>query len=444
LAFGGAGFARGPSGEGLFVHGAAPGDRVVARVVARRRGVAECQVDELLHPGPHRVSPPCEVVDRCGGCCWQQVDHGAQLAAKEAIVRHAVGRLGVAVEPITPAPSPYGYRQRVRLRVSPTGLGFAARRSSELVDAERCLLLPAGADALLRALGSTLTTVLQVGDEVAIQLGRGGAVHVLIVPADPVSEPLVAAARGLVGRVVSTVAAARGAFALAPDAGGGPTPVADVADSLGPPWTIAGVGLGGRWYGAAAVDSGEGDGPPLLVAAGSFAQPSAIGAAQLRRLVADWSKPQGARILELFAGAGTLTQGLLGAREVVVVESDARASGLLRRNAAAASPTVPLTVLAEDVRSALPRLVRAAREDHRQRFERVVLDPPRAGCLELLEDLAALGAPRLVYVSCDPMTLARDLARLGQLGYGTTRLRPVDLMPQTFHVEVVALLERGG
>jgi 23S rRNA (uracil1939-C5)-methyltransferase len=136
-------------------------------------------------------------------------------------------------------------------------------------------------------------------------------------------------------------------------------------------------------------------------------------------------------VLELHAGDGNFTRDLVGpARPVIAVESDAAAVARLRRNVPAAVAVV------EPVERAAARLANAG-----ERFDLVVLDPPRTGAPDLAPLLARL-APRVVYISCDPMTLARDAAALRTIGLAPTRARGIDLMPQTFHVETVCCFER--
>jgi len=174
--------------------------------------------------------------------------------------------------------------------------------------------------------------------------------------------------------------------------------------------------------------------PHLLGSAAAFAQANAPQDARLRQCVAAWAG--GPRVLELFAGVGNLTLALAGQAETVTaVESSPAGAELLRRNAEANKGRV--TVLQQSAKAALEQL-----SDQGRRFHTVVLDPPREGCRGLGEKLAATGAQRIVYVSCDPITLARDLGELQAHGFRATQAQPMDMMPQTFHLEAVVLLER--
>jgi len=179
-------------------------------------------------------------------------------------------------------------------------------------------------------------------------------------------------------------------------------------------------------------------GSPLWAAAQCFAQANAGQDERLRDQVAAWVDPARARVLELFAGVGNLTRGL--AREgatVVAVERAGRACDLLRRNLAIAAASVD--VREGDALQVVEQLV-----DERARFDVVVLDPPREGCAAVIRALLPLQPARVIYVSCDPMTLARDLRLLASAGYVYRSARGLDMMPQTYHVEAVVLMERDS
>jgi 23S rRNA (uracil1939-C5)-methyltransferase len=174
---------------------------------------------------------------------------------------------------------------------------------------------------------------------------------------------------------------------------------------------------------------------PLAPAAG-FAQANAAQNQTLRRLVREAARADGQRLLELYAGDGNFTRDLAAvAASGVAVEGDRPAATRLR---ALLADRPGWRVDSDAAGRAVERLVRAG-----ERFDVVVLDPPRAGAADVVERLAALGPARVVYVSCDPMTLARDLATLLRHGLQARTAWPVDMMPQTWHVEVVALLERS-
>ena len=388
LAFGGEAVGRAGDGRVVFVAGGAPGDRVLVRVVEDKRSFVRAELVGVVTAGGARVAPPCPIVDRCGGCPWQHVALDAQLAAKQAIVVRALGKLGARIEPIAPAPAPLGYRTRARMTVRGGAIGFAGRRSHEIVDVERCLALDPTLDAAMQAARRALGAA--VGQEGAIAgLVRQGAVELAVTSGAGADRALLAAAgRALVGQAA-----------------------------------------------IARVTVDDADAP-----AAGFAQANAVQNETLRRRVREAARADGLRVLELYAGDGNFTRDLAAvAGAGVAVEGDRPAAARLRE-LLRAHPT--WQVANEPAARAVERLARAATGGP-ERFDVVVLDPPRAGAADVMARLPALAPARLVYVSCDPMTLARDLAALSRHGYATRVVWPVDMMPQTWHVEVVALVEKG-
>jgi 23S rRNA (uracil1939-C5)-methyltransferase len=181
----------------------------------------------------------------------------------------------------------------------------------------------------------------------------------------------------------------------------------------------------------------------LLASAAGFAQANRAQNRRLRDLVLSSALAgldRDARILELYAGDGNFTRELAAGGCVVAVESDRQAAARLATNLRALGETAALrcTIIADSCARAVRRLARAG-----ERFDVAVLDPPRAGAADVLESLAQVGPRRIVYVSCDPMTLARDAERLARLGYLARVAQPIDMMPHTSHIEVVLRLDQG-
>jgi 23S rRNA (uracil1939-C5)-methyltransferase len=387
LAFGGDGVGRAPDGRVVFVPGTAPGDEIEATIDEEKKGFVRASLARIVRPSDARVEPPCPIFrDRdCGGCQWQHVSIEAQRAAKEEIVRRALRHVAVArgIAPIaTPSP-PLGWRRRARFRWRRVGgelvVGYAARRSHRLVDVPTCPQLEPPLDRALADLRAAH----------AASLAGSGEIHMLLSP------------RGDVHTVVTPTSGARQVL--------GPSEI-DLAD----------------------------DGAPFLAAADVFAQVSAPGNVLLRSLVLGGAGDlSGRRVLELHAGSGNFTRDLLAADAVVAVEEHPAAAALAARNLAARKGGDRVSFVQDAAASAVDAFV--ARGD---RFDVVIVDPPRTGLEPGLPDgIRALAPSRIVYVSCDPNTLARDLLSLTAAGgYGVEAVFPTDLMPQTFHIEVVAYL----
>jgi 23S rRNA (uracil1939-C5)-methyltransferase len=389
----------------VFLPLAAPGDRLRARVRRRARGYLRAEIVDLLSPGPDRIAPPCDVFGRCGGCQWQHVALAAQRRAKQEIVVEQLARLGglrdVPVRPTLAPPDGLGYRARVTLRAEGRRLGYQRARSHVLEEVAACPIATAA-----------------VGDHLAT--ARDWAARLRTAPE----------------RI--TIAEAPGGVVLVGTLGGPPAPpdVAATESLLAAQATVRGAVL---LHAAARVVVGDPTvrlelepGLALEAPADAFAQ---VNPAANRLLVAtvlalaDFRA--GTTVLDLYCGAGNFALPLArrGLR-VVGIERDAHAVLAARANAARLG--LDARFVAGDVVTELAR--------SRDPVDGVVLDPPRAGAAEALPALVARRPDRIVYVSCDPATLARDLRWLAGHGYAVRVVQPIDVFPQTFHVETVTLL----
>jgi len=435
LAFGGEGVGR-VSGYVVFVRGGVPGDRLRVRVVEARSRFARAVVESVLESSGDRVEPPCPYFGACGGCRLQHVAYPAQLALKTKQVRDCVERIGgigaFEFKPILAAPEPYGYRNKMEFTIAPpmtVGL-HQADRYDVVLDIERCLLQPETMNALLAAVRDEVRAAgLSVYDPateqgllrfVALRSARGtGEAMVNLVGAAPAVDVLAPVAQRLRARVPA---------------------VASVVLTVNTKKAAVAVGseehlLLGRDHiretlGALAFQ----------VSASSFFQTNTAQAARLFALVEEACALDGSEtVLDLFAGTGAIS--LLLARRCLRVYGVEVASAAVEdavRNARA-NGVQNCTFLAGEVRHVLPTLVRDG-----VRADVVIADPPRAGFHpKALGALAELAPLRLVYVSCNPATLARDLADLVARGYRVEWVQPVDMFPQTPHIEVVARLTRS-
>jgi 23S rRNA (uracil1939-C5)-methyltransferase len=407
MAYGGEGVGRW-EGKAVFVPYAMPGDEVTAEIVEDRGRYARARLVQITAPSAERVTPPSPHFgpDSCGGCNWQQVSYGAQLAFKAGIVRDQLTRLGRLADPLVRAPlgmdDPWGYRNHLQLVVQAGWqLGYQAAGSHRTVVVTQC--------PIAHPLVASMVSVPVAGEAWRLPSGLGGAWVRRAAPRAGVNT----GQRLLVLETYNQPPHVRGVwpFAVAAEAG---TRVVSLAGRA-----HLEERLGGRVF---------------RYSPRSFFQVNTTQAERLVDLVARYVNPQGDEtLLDCFCGVGVF--GLLLAsrvRRVIGVEESGSAIADARINA---KGVANVTFLHGQAQSVLPSLG--------EPVHAVVLDPPREGCdPAMLKALVGLMPRRIAYVSCDPSTLARDVARLGEAGYALREATPVDMFPQTYHVETVCLLER--
>ena len=433
LAFGGRGVGR-TAGRVVFVHGALQGETVRARITAVRRQHAEARTLSVLHPSPDRRTPPCAHYGRCGGCSLQHLEPGAQARAKETQVRALIARVGklpgAAVRPIIGTPEPWRYSSRMDFDWSQDSGGrpviglHRAGRGDEVVAVQDCHLLSDNGNQILQwMVGQAVRRRLSVWDG----RRRRGLLRRLSLQE----------ARGT-GEILVTLETGRGDPPLLASLGSdlqrfAPRVVGVVRREFSRDGTAAGVSLiAGRDYLVEQIEEDR-----FRIPCGAFFQPHGAGSALLRRTVLEALAPRpGWRVLELFAGVGFLTVAL-GRQGVSVtaVEGRREAAAAARHNLRAAG-VERCDVVCGEVTEVLPEILRQGP------FDGLLLDPPRGGLRPAaVRALSGGAARRVVYVSCDPATLARDLGRLTtEGGFGLESVIPLDLFPQTGHVECVAIL----
>ena len=401
-----------PDGESYFVAFAVPGDVVLAepdRSGARKgKGPARASLLEVIEASADRVKPHCLHFGRCGGCQWQHVSYRAQLEAKHALVRRAVSAAGTAldatVRPVEASPLPYGYRHRTTLSVcSVRGkvlCGFRWMRSHRIVDLSECPVLAGPLETALPVLRDRAARALSrktgAADLHAILDQEGRVLACLTVDADRPRQ------------------AARTVFIEVADGR-----AKDIHEARGV-YRIEGIGIG--------------------AAPGVFAQANLLANEGLvREVMVRLEAAAPGSLLDLYCGAGNYA--LPAARRVAEVhgiEQAVKAVEMASRTARA-SGLSRVTFAALEVRMALEGLVRRGRH-----FDAVICNPPRSGLDPgVAEGILAVQPETVIYVSCSPRTLGRDLRKFQGGGYRIESIRPFDLFPQTFHVETVTTLTKG-
>ncbi|MFO7950032.1 MAG: methyltransferase [Candidatus Fermentibacteraceae bacterium] len=377
----------------VFVRGGLPGELVLCRPVSEKKSFVEAELLEVRRHSPRRTAPSCPHYSWCGGCSLQHLRYGRQLHWKREWVRNALSRRGIdgcEPSPTVGSPAVTGYRNRVTFQVTGGVPGLHAFRGDPRpVDA--CPLLSERGNAIL---GELAGTDLGAFDRVAVR-----------------------SSTGTVSDSVELYGAGEGEPELQlPEA-------VSLAWERDGRWRSRGPGLRERLAGV-----------ELEVPPGGFLQVN-TGAAELLVSMVAGMCGQGP-VLDLYAGVGTMGLSLAaGGRQVLCVERSSRAVRCGRR-AAGRQGIDTVEFRASRARSFLVEAVRG-----RTTFGTVVADPPRAGLgTRVARLLRRLRAPRVIMVGCDPFAMARDLDILLGGGYRLDRVQPLDLFPQTDHVETVALL----
>jgi 23S rRNA (uracil1939-C5)-methyltransferase len=437
LAYGGNGVAR-LNGFVVFVRRGLPGDRVRARVTKVKRSHAEALATEVVRPGPQRVEAPCAHFPACGGCRFQDLDYGAQLTQKHAQVRDAFQRLAGIAEPpleaIVPCePDIFHYRNKLEYSFTRTpsgaGLGFhRAGRWDEVLDIEKCWLTTDLGNGLRDAVREWAR---EEGLEAYSQEdGSGYLRHLVVREGRNTGQALVqlVTARGDKfehGYFVDVVRRFPEVRSVHWSVNETPAEVTNLPTQ---------VLWGEEWI------EEELSGLRFRVRPNAFLQTNTAMAEKLYALAREAAQLGGGEtVWDLYCGIGTI--GLSMASQALTVwgiEVSEESVACALENAVL-NGISNAAFFAGNVGQVTQELL-----DRSGPPDVVVVDPPRAGLAgKALRRLGEIAAPRLVYVSCNPTTLASDVKVLrGEYGYELLRATPVDMFPHTPHVEAVALLER--
>ncbi|MBN2574276.1 MAG: 23S rRNA (uracil(1939)-C(5))-methyltransferase RlmD [Deltaproteobacteria bacterium] len=436
LAYGGVGVAR-FHGLTVFVRDSVPGERVRARVRRVFRRHVEAEPIAIESPSPHRVPPRCRHVgDACGGCTWQHVSYAAQLAAKADAVRDSLERLGglrdLPLLPILPAPDEFHYRNKMEFAFHPDGiLGLHPREAwYEIIPLRECLLAPPLMMSIVQAArrfvevhGISLyhpRTRQGLLRDLCVRHGRGTGEVLLGLVTSPGAFPEAEAMAAHLADVDPCIKGVVRSIRRAPDGAAPPSET-----QL----------LHGRDHITEVVADLR-----FRIRVDTFFQTNSAQAERLVEVVMGLAGDvAGAQVVDVYSGVGLFSLALAAAgAHVLGVEVVGTAVEDARRNAAQ-NGLATLTFHAGDARKVLAEVLPAGLGP-----KVLLLDPPRAGAGgKVMRRVARAGPERILYVSCNPTTLARDLVELRPFGYRITAVQPLDLFPQTYHVETVVALERG-
>lgn len=436
----GSGVAHSPEGETVFIPGAAPGDEARVRIVKDCKRYAFGILDEVLTPSPDRIPVDCAVAGPCGGCSLRHLDYAAELRAKQENVADAFARIGgldVPVLPIVGSPEIDRYRNKVQFPVGTDKagrpcIGFYAGRTHRIVPCPDCRLQP----GVLNEIGNTLCAFFA---EKGIhpyneETGKGLVRHIFLRRGAHSGQIMVClvCTRAKLPSAEELCTRLKEAF---PDI---------VTILLNVNAKNTNVILGSEThtlYGQGYIEDTL-CGVPVQLGPLSFYQVNTLAAEQLYGIAAEYAQlTPDDLLLDLYCGMGTIGLSMADhCRELVGVEIIPEAIESAKANAArmGAAVSAKSRFFCADAGQAAAQL--AAEGLHP---DVVMLDPPRKGCDEATLSAVVRMAPRrVVYVSCNPATAARDAAWLEQNGYHAEKVQPVDLFPRTKHVETVCLLSK--
>jgi 23S rRNA (uracil1939-C5)-methyltransferase len=417
MVYGGQGMGH-TNGKVVFVAFTAPGDRVAVEILKEKKNYLEGRLQTIQKSSPARVQPFCKVFGQCGGCQLQHLSYVDQISVKEGNLRESLRPLlkkgHFEVLPTIPSLRERAYRTRAQLKLGQakgkTVLGFYGFKSHQIVAIDQCPLLHPLADKVLQEIYLSLERW-----KGRIQLRSA---DILVSPKEDKGVILLTGIGTgnlkILEELVQGTLTIKGAHLQT-------TNITSWGD-LNLRFSLPG------WSSKESIEMG--------IHADSFFQVNHCQNENLIKKVREWANLTGKeKVLDLFCGAGNLTLPLAQKTERIWgVDADKTAIAAARENARrnrlkncvfwAAGADAGVSQILEETGN----------------VDLVVLDPPRAGALKVLENIVRLRPPKILYVSCEPPTLVRDLVRLGELGYNVTRIQPVDMFPQTFHLEVIAEL----
>lgn len=400
-----------------FIPGALPGETVLAEIVQKKKSFQRGLLTEVLKPASDRIDAPCSVFEDCGGCQLQHLNYNASLAWKQSRVVGVLERIGklpgVKVHPVLGMAEPWRYRNKVQLQGGRAGgkaaLGYFSSKTNRLVPFADCLLLPQVFNRLKDYVQEFLHS----------------------------NWPGMRAKQVVIRRSAATGEVMLGVVGECP-----PLPWEDILNRFPQVKSIVVVDPAARQTRLVAGKSKIHDtifGNHFMLSFQSFTQVNPTQTEVLYAKALEYAGLTGNQtVADVYCGIGTITLALAAqARKAVGVEIIQQAVLDARENARR-NGVDNVEFYAGPAELVLPRLAAEG-----LRADVAVVDPPRAGCEQAaLEAIVEMGPRRIVYVSCDPATLARDLAWLKERGYDPVEVQPVDMFPWTAHVETVVLIER--
>lgn len=418
----------------VFVSGALPGEQVEAKIIVVKKNYAKGQLIDIVTPSAGRIQSPCPYFPRCGGCQLLHWDYEQQLAWKRSRVEHlirTVGKSSAPVRPVVGMERPNAYRNKMQLPIgkdkSEVKCGFYAAGSHRIVDMEHCLIQDAGNNRLLQAVRRIMQDYGMPHYEESSH--SGDIRHVIGRTADD----------GLMAIIVTKSEQLPQQNVWIEELRQQIPELVAIYHNIQP--KRSNVILGDETkliWGAERLPAHIGH-LKFMLSPGSFFQVNPEQTEKLYRLALQEAALTGTElVIDAYCGTGTISLFLAQqARRVIGIEIFAPAIADARKNAVV-NQVHHAEFIVGDATEVMPELAAQGLQP-----DVIVMDPARAGCTEeVLQAAAGMQPKRMVYVSCNPATLARDVAILADLGYELQHVTPVDMFPHTTHVETVSLMTR--
>jgi 23S rRNA (uracil1939-C5)-methyltransferase len=411
------------NGIKVFVPYSAPQDHLFVSIREKKKNYYIGQIKDILEPSPLRTEPPCEYYFSCGGCNLQHLKYDAQLVIKKLLTNETLQRVGKIFLPASnplKSSSEWHYRNKTQYPCAPPDkIGFFQRKTHQVIDIKKCLLHPEQFDQIRSFLKTAISNSKEtVYDEIKHQ---GNLRHIIIKNGFNTGEYL----------LILVTKENKFESDVYQDLSKNFSNIVGVVQSINSEKTNRILGdefqslYGQDFYHEKVLNK------KFKVSAESFFQVNTAQTETLAREVLKFLAPQGTEhVLDLFSGVGTFS--------IILSDFVAKVTGVEISKTAVldAKENLKLNV-AKNVEFFCETAEQGVKKLNR--IDSVILDPPRKGCSnELIHAIVALKPQRIVYISCNPATLARDLAILDRSGYEATEIELVDLFPQTFHIEAVA------
>ncbi len=432
LVHGGYGLARLPDGLAVFIPGTIPGEKIEAEVVRRRKDYAFARPLRIMEPSAHRIPPACRHYPECGGCQLLHVDYRMQTVLKAQMLRDSLERImgpqGPLPDRVTASPETFNYRHRLKFRVKPaTGEpGFLEKGSHRIVPIKKCLLARTEINTVLASLPrhpAWKRTARMVRHVTMGSSPEESRITVLLAISVPGGKPRRRLHRDI-DDILKDIPEIKAIF------------LKKRGKNLVGPYPPDAPDKGKRIFSFISSAPGMKE-PRIMATPGVFVQNNwKVNRLMVKKALEFSGGGKHERILDLHCGIGNFILAL-GARasKAMGVDSDAQAVTDAVLNAQALG--IQADFINKTDHEAAMELLKNG-----ESFDTVILDPPRGGCRGILPLLPALTSKRLIYISCDPPTLARDLKSLVSQGFHLESLHAFDMFPHTFHTEAMALLRR--